>query len=141
MVSEPVGVDAELYLAVRRVKRRIMLGNYALSKGYYARVYQKAQEVRAVIRSEYEKLFSEFDMLIGPTTPSTAPRLGEMVNDPLRMYLSDVFTVMAPLAGLPAVSIPFGTDENGLPIGIQITGNHFEEGNILGLARWFEKHR
>lgn len=120
------------------VKRRIMLGTYALSKGYYNRVYQKAQDVRGLIRTSFTKLFSKYDVLIGPTTPTTAPLLGEMVNDPLKMYLSDIFTVMAPLAGLPAVSVPFGKDENGLPIGIQITGDRFEEKKILNVARWLE---
>lgn len=121
------------------VKRRIMLGTYVLSAGYYEAYYRKAQKVRTLIRQDYERAFQACDVLIGPTTPTTAFRLGEKLNDPLSMYLSDVYTVSAALAGVPAISIPIGCDKKGLPIGLQITGKPFGEGEILGVANWIER--
>jgi aspartyl-tRNA(Asn)/glutamyl-tRNA(Gln) amidotransferase subunit A len=121
------------------VKRRIMLGTYVLSAGYHEAYYRKAQRVRTLIRQDYERVFQKCDVLIGPTTPTTAFRLGEKFNDPLSMYLSDVYTVSASLAGVPAISIPIGCDTKGLPIGLQITGKPFGEGTILGVANWIEE--
>jgi len=113
------------------VKRRIMLGTYVLSAGYYDAYYRKAQKVRRLIREDFEKAFSEVDFIISPTTPSTAFRIGEKIEDPLSMYLSDIFTVSANLAGIPAISVPAGNDSNGLPYGIQIIGKKFDEGGLL----------
>lgn len=121
------------------VKRRIMLGTYVLSAGYYDAYYRKAQKVRTIIRQDYERAFEVCDVIVGPTTPTTAFKLGEKLNDPLSMYLSDIYTVSGPLAGVPAVSIPIGMDSAGLPIGLQITGIPFGEGQCLGMAHWIEK--
>ena len=118
------------------VKRRILLGTYVLSAGYYEAYYRKAQKVRTLIRRDFEHVFRNCDAVIGPTSPTTAFRIGEKADDPLSMYLSDIYTVTAPLAGLPAISIPVGKDRKGLPIGFQITGKAFEEGLILGAANW-----
>jgi len=123
----------------KEVKRRIVLGTYVLSAGYCEAYYRKAQRVRTLIRRGFEKAFEICDVFIGPTTPTTAFGLGEKVDDPLSMYLSDVYTVSAPLAGLPAISIPVGRDSKGLPIGLQITGKPFCEGELLGVAHWVEK--
>ena len=123
------------------VKRRIMLGTYVLSTGYAEAYYQKAQKVRTLIRQDYHKALDKCDVLIGPTTPTTAFRLKEKLDDPLAMYLSDVYTVSAPLAGLPAISVPAGTDASGLPIGIQITGRPFGEGELLRIAHWMEQEQ
>lgn len=121
------------------VKRRIMLGTYVLSAGYYDAYYRKAQKVRTLIRSDYESAFSKCDVIVGPTTPTTAFKIGEKINDPMSMYLSDVYTVSGPLAGVPAISIPVGSDSKGLPIGLQLTGKHFQEAALLGTAHWLEK--
>jgi len=121
------------------VKRRIMLGTYVLSAGYYDAYYRKAQKVRTLIRSDYEKAFSKCDVIAGPATPTTAFKLGEKINDPMSMYLSDIYTVSGPLAGVPAISIPVGKDAKGLPIGIQLTGKAFQESELLGTAHWLEK--
>lgn len=122
------------------VKRRIMLGTYILSAGYYDAYYKKAQKVRTLIRKDFENAFQSCDIIIGPSSPITAFKLGERLNDPLQMYLSDIYTVTAPMAGLPVISIPIGKDRHGLPIGMQITGKPFREGDILGVSHWFEKH-
>lgn len=121
------------------VKRRIMLGTYALSAGYYDAYYKKAQKVRTLIRHDFEKVFQNCDIIIGPTSPTTPFKLGERINDPLKMYLSDIYTVTAPMAGVPAISIPVGKNSEDLPIGLQITGKPFHEGEILGIANWLEK--
>jgi aspartyl-tRNA(Asn)/glutamyl-tRNA(Gln) amidotransferase subunit A len=118
------------------VKRRIMLGTYVLSAGYYEAYYRKAQKVRTLIRRDFEDVFRSCDAVIGPTSPGCAFRLGEKIEDPLGMYLTDVYTVTAPLAGLPAISIPVGKSRNGLPIGFQITGRAFGEGLIMSAANW-----
>jgi len=120
------------------VKRRIMLGTYVLSAGYYDAYYRKAQKVRTMIRRDYENAFRECDFIVGPTSPTTAFRIGEKVNDPMSMYLSDVYTVTGPLAGIPAISLPAGKDGSGLPIGLQITGSAFGEEKLLGTACWLE---
>ncbi len=122
------------------VKRRIMLGTYVLSAGYYEAYYRKAQKVRTIIRQDYEKIFETCDLIVGPTTPTTAFRLGEKSHDPLRMYLSDIYTVSGPLAGIPSISVPIGKDSKGLPIGFQITAKPFAEGQCLRLAHWIEEN-
>ena len=119
------------------VKRRILIGTYALSAGYYDAYYLKAQKIRKVISNEFENAFNEVDLILGPTTPDTAFKLGEKTNDPIAMYLSDVFTVSTNLAGLPAMSIPMGF-KNNLPLGLQIIGNHFDESKILSLAHHYQ---
>ncbi len=121
------------------VKRRIMLGTYSLSTGYYDQYYLKAARVREIIRDDFNKAFKQVDMLITPTSPTTAFRLGEKIDDPLSMYLSDICTVSASLAGLPAISIPCGKDNKGLPIGLQIIGRMFREDEVLNLAYNLEK--
>ncbi|MEX2116430.1 MAG: Asp-tRNA(Asn)/Glu-tRNA(Gln) amidotransferase subunit GatA [Bacteroidota bacterium] len=116
------------------VKRRIMLGTYVLSAGYYDAYYLKGQKVRRLIQDDFNKAFQSVDCLITPTSPSTAFNAGEKVDDPLQMYLSDVYTTSANLAGIPGISIPCGEDKQGLPIGLQVLGKHFDEGTILRVA-------
>jgi aspartyl-tRNA(Asn)/glutamyl-tRNA(Gln) amidotransferase subunit A len=123
------------------VKRRIMLGTYALSAGYYDAYYLKAQKVRTLIARDFRDVFKEVDAIITPTTPTPAFKLGEKSDDPLAMYLADIFTVTASLAGIPGISIPCGESKTGLPIGMQILGRHFEEGTILRLAHALEHAR
>ncbi len=123
------------------VKRRIMLGTYSLSSGYYEAYYAKAQNVRYLITQDFINAFSKVDLIISPTTPTTAFKLGEKINNPLQMYLSDIFTIPCNLAGLPGISIPCGYDKNGLPIGLQILAPHFEETKMLKLAHFFEQVR
>jgi aspartyl-tRNA(Asn)/glutamyl-tRNA(Gln) amidotransferase subunit A len=116
------------------VKRRIMLGTYALSAGYFDAYYLRAQKVRALIQRDFEKAFSAVDAVVGPTSPTTAFKLGEKLDDPLAMYLNDVYTVPANLAGLPGLSVPCGFDARGLPIGLQFIGRAFDEETILRLG-------
>jgi aspartyl-tRNA(Asn)/glutamyl-tRNA(Gln) amidotransferase subunit A len=116
------------------VKRRIMLGTYALSAGYYEAYYGQAQKVRTLIIRDYERAFASFDVLVSPTSPTTAFRIGERTDDPLAMYLSDVFTIPANLAGVPAISIPCGLDEKGLPVGLQLTAPVLGEELLLRVA-------
>ena len=123
------------------VKRRIMLGTYALSAGYYDAYYLKAQKVRTLIARDFLEAFKEVDAIITPTTPTPAFKLGEKSGDPLSMYLADIFTVTASLAGIPGISLPCGESSDGLPIGVQILGRHFEEGTILRLAHALEHAR
>lgn len=120
------------------VKRRIMLGTYALSSGYYDAYYLTAQKVRALITNDFNNVFKEVDFIISPTTPTTAFKIGEKISDPLSMYLSDVFTISANLAGIPAVSIPIGFNKDSLPIGLQIMASHFADGKMLSFARFVE---
>jgi aspartyl-tRNA(Asn)/glutamyl-tRNA(Gln) amidotransferase subunit A len=122
------------------VKRRIMLGTYALSAGYYDAYYKKASQVRTLIRQDFENAFSECDLIVTPTAPTPPFRLGEKLNDPLSMYLSDIFTIPTNLAGLPGISIPCGFNDTGLPIGLQIIGNLFEEEKVLHCAYCFEQN-
>jgi aspartyl-tRNA(Asn)/glutamyl-tRNA(Gln) amidotransferase subunit A len=122
------------------VKRRIMLGTYVLSAGYYDAYYLKAQRVRTLIRQDYERAFEHVDVVAMPTSPTPAFRLGERVSDPLQMYLADVFTVSANLAGLPAVSVPCGFTTGNLPIGLQLTGRMFDEATLLAAADAYERH-
>jgi aspartyl-tRNA(Asn)/glutamyl-tRNA(Gln) amidotransferase subunit A len=121
------------------VKRRIMLGTYALSAGYYDAYYLKAQKVRALIKKDFDEAFKSCDAIITPTAPTTAFKIGEKIQDPLQMYLSDIYTISVNLAGLPALSLPCGFDTEGLPIGMQIIGKHFDESTILGIAYAYEQ--
>ncbi len=135
----------ETYQATRsrgfgpEVKRRIMLGTYVLSAGYYEAYYAKAQKVRRLIKSDYDRVFDQVDALISPTTPTTAFPLGEKTTEPLQMYLSDIYTVSANLTGIPAMSLPVGADSNGLPIGLQIMAPHFREETIFRLGQYIEQ--
>jgi aspartyl-tRNA(Asn)/glutamyl-tRNA(Gln) amidotransferase subunit A len=142
------GADASLLEMYRRtraagfgdeVKRRIMLGTYALSSGYYDAYYLKAQRVRTLIRGDFARVFADADVIVTPTAPTTAFRLGEKLDDPLQMYLSDIFTISVNLAGLPAISIPCGYDAAGMPIGLQIVGPPFGEEIVLRTARAYEQ--
>ncbi len=121
------------------VKRRIMLGTYVLSAGYYDAYYLKAQQVRTLIRRDYEKAFEQVDVIAMPTYPTPAFRIGERVSDPLQMYTADVFTVSANLAGLPAISVPCGFTADPLPIGLQLTGRMFDESTLLRAAHAYER--
>jgi aspartyl-tRNA(Asn)/glutamyl-tRNA(Gln) amidotransferase subunit A len=121
------------------VKRRIMLGTYALSAGYYEAYYQKAQQVRTLILRDFEEAFRHVDVIVAPTTPTPAFKIGEKTDDPLQMYLSDVFTVPVNLAGLPGISVPCGFNSEGLPIGLQIIGKPFDEETVLRVAHAFEQ--
>ncbi len=132
MKSREEGFGAE-------VKRRIMLGTYALSAGYYDAYYLKAQKVRALIKRDFAEAFRKCDAIVTPTAPTTAFKIGEKTQDPLQMYLSDIFTISANLAGLPGLSLPCGFDGEGLPIGMQIIGKHFDEAAILRLAFAYEQ--
>ena len=120
------------------VKRRIMLGTFVLTSDFYDAYYTKAQKVRQVIRQETLKIFENYDIILTPTTSTVAFKIGEKSNNPIAMYLADLFTVQANLAGIPALSIPYGTDDNGLPIGMQIMGKPFEESTLLQLAQQFQ---
>jgi len=121
------------------VKRRIMLGTYALSSGYYDAYYKKAQQARTLIKADFEKAFNSVDMIVTPTSPTAAFKSGEKSSDPLEMYLSDIFTISVNLAGVPAISIPCGFTSNNLPIGLQIIGRHFDEETILKAAYAYEQ--
>ena len=121
----------------QEVKRRILIGTYALSAGYYDAYYLKAQKIRKIISNEFAQAFKDVDLVLGPTAPDSAFKIGEKSNDPIAMYLSDIFTVSTNLAGLPAMSIPMGF-KNKLPLGLQIIGNHFDESKILSLACHFQ---
>lgn len=120
------------------VKRRIMIGTYALSAGYYDAYYLKAQKIRGLIRQDFATNFANVDVILGPTTPTTAFKLNEKTNDPISMYLSDIYTIAVNLAGLPALSIPAGF-VNGMPIGMQLIGNLFAESRLLNLAHQYQK--
>lgn len=121
------------------VKRRIMLGTYVLSSGYYEAYYKKALKARTLIVDEFNKAFMKYDVIIGPTAPTTAFKIGEKVNDPLQMYLADICTVPVNIAGVPAISVPIAKDSKGLPIGIQIIGKAFDEKTILRVAHKCEE--
>jgi aspartyl-tRNA(Asn)/glutamyl-tRNA(Gln) amidotransferase subunit A len=121
------------------VKRRIMLGTYALSTGYYDAYYLKAQRVRTLLTRDFVEAFQQVDVIVGPTSPTPAFKLGEKVDDPLAMYLADIYTVTANLAGIPGISIPVGHSKENLPIGMQIFGKHFDEATILRAAHAYEK--
>jgi len=135
----------EMYMKTRaegfgtEVKRRIMLGTYALSSGYYDAYYKKAQQVRRLVKEDFEKAFKEVDAIVTPTSPTPAFKFGEKTADPLTMYLSDVFTIPVNLAGLPGISVPCGFTKENLPVGLQIIGKPFEEATILRIANVYEK--
>ena len=122
------------------VKRRIMIGTYALSSGYYDAYYKKASQVRALIKRDFEEAFKQCDVILTPTSPTPAFKIGEKTEDPLQMYLSDIFTISANLAGIPGVSVPCGFTREGLPIGVQFLAGHFEEGKLIQISSAFEKH-
>ena len=121
------------------VKRRIMLGTYALSAGYYDAYYLKAQKVRTLLTRDFEEAFGKVDAIVTPTSPTAAFRLREKSNDPLAMYLADIYTVTADLAGIPGISVPCGETKEKLPIGLQILGKHFDEATILRVANAYER--
>lgn len=120
------------------VKRRIMLGTFALSSGYYDAYYKKAQKVRTLIKKDFEDVFEKYDVIVGPTTPTPAFKIGEKTNDPLTMYANDILTIPVNLAGVPGISVPCGFAD-GLPLGLQIIGKHFDEGTVYRVAHAFEQ--
>jgi len=136
----------ELYTQTRaegfgpEVKRRIILGTYVLSAGYYDAYYRKASQVRTLMKTDFDEAFQKVDVILTPTAPTPAFRIGEKVEDPLQMYLSDVFTIPVNLAGIPAITIPCGFSGEGLPIGLQVMGKHFDEGKLLRVAYTFEQN-
>jgi aspartyl-tRNA(Asn)/glutamyl-tRNA(Gln) amidotransferase subunit A len=143
--AQDAGTLQSMYFRTRdeafgpEVKRRIMLGTYVLSAGYYDAYYLKAQQVRTLIRRDYEQAFTEVDVVAMPTSPTPPFRLGEKTDDPLQMYLADVFTVSANLSGLPAISVPCGLSRQCLPIGLQFTGRAFDESTLLRIADTYER--
>ena len=118
----------------REVQRRILLGTFVLSSDYYDAYYTKAQKVRRLIREQTKKILGKYDFLLTPTAPCTAFKQGELLDNPIRMYLADLFSVQANVAGVPAISFPYGKDKNGLPIGLQAIADDFEESKLLQLA-------
>ena len=121
------------------VKRRIMLGSFVLSSGYYDAYYLKALRTKALIKKAFDEAFAKYDVIIGPAAPTIAPKLGDSLSDPIKMYLGDIYTISVNLAGLPGISVPCGQDSNGLPIGMQIIGDCFKEKNIIRAAYTFEQ--
>src|SRR5258707_13959903 len=121
------------------VKRRIMLGTYALSSGYYDAYYLKAQKVRTLLTRDFDEAFQKVDAIVTPTAPTAAFKLGEKADDPLAMYLADIYTVTGDLAGVPGISVPCGQTRAGLPIGLQILGKHFDESTVLRVASAVER--
>jgi len=142
--ARDAGTLSEMYRRSRdqgfgaEVKRRIMLGTYALSAGYYEAYYLKAQKVRTLLAHDFEEAFKKVDAIVTPTSPTAAFKLGEKVDDPLAMYLADIYTVTADLAGIPGISVPCGQTKDKLPIGLQILGKHFDEATILRVAQAHE---
>jgi aspartyl-tRNA(Asn)/glutamyl-tRNA(Gln) amidotransferase subunit A len=142
-VREHASTLLETYLETRgenigpEPRRRILLGTFALSRGYYDAYYKKAKQVQTLIRNAYASAFGRVDVLLTPTAPTTAFRIGEKSGDPLAMYLGDLFTVSANVAGLPAVSVPCGVSD-GLPVGMHLTGRAFDEATLLTVARAYE---
>lgn len=136
----------EMYVKTRtegfgsEVKRRIMVGNYVLSSGYYDAYYSKATKVRTLIKNDFDNIFNRFDAILSPTTPTAAFNIGEKINDPLKMYMTDVYTVPVNIAGLPAISIPCGFNIEGLPIGMQLIGKQFSENVLLNIAYAYEQN-
>lgn len=123
------------------VRRRIMLGSFVLSSGYYDAYYLKALRVKALIRQAFDEAFAKYDVILGPTAPTSAPKLGASLSDPLKMYLGDIYTISANLAGLPGISLPCGTDSLGLPVGVQLLGDCFQEKKIIRAAYAYEQTR
>jgi aspartyl-tRNA(Asn)/glutamyl-tRNA(Gln) amidotransferase subunit A len=143
--AEEAGGLREMYFKTREegfgaeVKRRIMLGTYVLSSGYYDAYYAKAQKVRTLLKNDFQTAFQKSDAIITPTSPTVAFKIGEKSDDPLAMYLNDVYTVSANLAGIPGISVPCGLSSDGLPIGLQLLGNNWSEGLLLNLSNAYEK--
>ncbi len=143
----PEGVDNLMDLYVRsrsegfgmEVKRRIMLGNFVLSSGYYDAYYNKALQAKALIKKAFDEAFEKYDVVIGPVAPTTALKAGESLSDPLKMYLGDICTVLINIVGLPAISVPCGIDNEGMPVGMQIIGRHYDEQTILGFAANYQR--
>lgn len=123
------------------VKRRIMLGSFVLSSGYYDAYYLKALRTKALIKRAFDQAFEKYDLILGPVAPSTAPKLGESLSDPLKMYLGDIYTIAVNLAGLPGISVPCGKDKSGLPIGLQLIGDCFAEKKLIRAAYTYEKRK
>ena len=123
------------------VKRRIMLGSFVLSSGYYDAYYLKALRTKALIKQAFDRAFETYDVILGPVAPATAPEIGKSLSDSLKMYLGDIYTVSVNLAGLPAMTLPCGLDEKGLPIGLQLIGDCFQEKKILTAAYAYEQTR
>ena len=146
--SRPEGVTtlASLYRDTRgegfgaECKRRIMLGTYVLCHGYYDAYYKKAQQVRTLLARDFANAFAEVDALVTPVSPFPAFKLGEKLDDPMQMYLSDIYTITGDLVGVPCMSVPCGNTAGGLPVGMQILTNHFEEAAMFRLAEAFERH-
>ncbi len=144
-LREPAKDLIDMYMNTRakgfgaEVKRRIMLGTYALSSGYYDAYYKKGQQVRTLIKNDFDSAFRDVDVIVTPTAPTGAFRIGEKATDPLQMYLSDIFTISVNLAGVPGISVPCGFTREGLPVGLQIIGKHFGEETILQAAHAFEQ--
>jgi len=139
------GTLFEMYKKTRslfgeEVKRRILLGTFALSSGYYDAYYKKACQVRRLIKQDFDEAFRKVDVVLAPVSPTTAYKIGEKISDPLQMYLNDIFTIPVNLAGLPGISIPVGRDAKNLPIGVQFIGKPFAEEEILSLAYWSEQN-
>jgi aspartyl-tRNA(Asn)/glutamyl-tRNA(Gln) amidotransferase subunit A len=124
----------------QEVKRRIMLGTYVLSSGYYDAYYKKASQVRRLIKNDFDEAFKRCDVILTPTSPTPAFKAGEKTDDPMQMYLSDIFTISANLAGIPGISVPCGFTKSSLPIGVQFLAGHFAEGNLLRVASAYERH-
>ena len=122
------------------VKRRIILGTFILSSGYYDSYYSKALKVRRLIKNQFVNAFEDVDLILTPTSPSPAFKIGEKIKDPVNMYLSDIFTVPMSLAGVPAMNIPFGENLDGLPVGIQFASNYFEENKIFSIAKFINNN-
>ena len=143
--SENAKILSEVYRLSRsegfglEVKRRIMLGSFVLSSGYYDAYYKKALQARTMIKDAYNSIFERFDMIISPVAPTTAYKLGENLDDPMKMYLGDIYTVSVNLAGLPAVSLPCGFDGNGLPVGMQLVGSPFREDMLINAASVYQR--
>jgi aspartyl-tRNA(Asn)/glutamyl-tRNA(Gln) amidotransferase subunit A len=143
--SEASGTLSDMYRHTRgegfgaECKRRIMLGTYVLSAGYYDAYYLKAQKVRALIARDFARAFSEVDAIVAPVSPFPAFKLGEKIDDPLAMYLSDIYTITGSLAGIPCMSVPCGKTADGLPVGMQILAKHFDEPTMFRLADAFER--
>ncbi|MCC8163158.1 MAG: Asp-tRNA(Asn)/Glu-tRNA(Gln) amidotransferase subunit GatA [Lachnospiraceae bacterium] len=123
------------------VKRRIMLGSFVLSSGYYDAYYLKALKTKALIKKAFDRAFAKYDVILGPAAPTTAPKLGESLSDPIKMYLGDIYTISVNLAGLPGITVPCGLDSRGLPVGLQLIGDCFKEENIIRAAYAFEQSR
>ena len=122
-------------------KRRIMLGSFVLSSGYYDAYYLKALRTKALIKQAFDKAFEKYDVILGPVAPTTAPKIGSSLEDPLKMYLGDIYTISVNLAGLPGISLPCGFDKEGLPIGLQLIADCFEEKKLIQTAYTYEQSR